>query len=106
MIGGRYVALDSYTMICGHYVVVTGVIGRGSETWLEVSSNGSKRYIDFKEYLSYTKEQEKRRNHLDIALGIKDYRWDNNILKISVIPNIIVEVSKWLKSSAKEKLQV
>ena len=76
--------LDYYAMICGHYVVVTGVIEMGSETWLEVSSNGSKRYIDFKEYLSYTKEQEKRRNTLDSILGIKDYRWDNNILKISI----------------------
>ena len=31
-------------MVCGHYVVVTGVIEMDSETWLEVSSNGYRWY--------------------------------------------------------------
>ena len=78
---GKEYAVSSVP-VSKHYVVITGIIRNGSDIWLEVSSNGVKNYINYNDYLYYTKYQYELPKFF---LLNRDYKYENNILILKEI---------------------
>ena len=62
-------------VIRNHWVTVTGVIYDGDTSWLEISTWGKKRYIDFQDYINFVE----RYSGLFTEMNFRDI---NNFLRI------------------------